>query len=166
MDKTAEEIAQDYIAMGHSVTLITDIIAGNAMADDTALDKQGCVDRNVEHLVLMVAKDYWTDEDMTAVNAAITAGNGYTAQGIKMAEENIFTLDGNSYKEEDLDNQQKYLINQIKDLQAKSASLRFQLDQVSVAQSSFTNSLIASLKEKMESIENGEGNDNGSKIAN
>jgi len=79
MDKTAEEIAQDYIAMGHSVTLITDIIAGNAMADDTALDKQGCVDRNVEHLVLMVAKDYWTDEDMTAVNAAITAGNGYTA---------------------------------------------------------------------------------------
>jgi hypothetical protein len=37
------------------------------------------VDRNVEHLELMVAKDYWTDEDMTAVNSAITAGNGYTA---------------------------------------------------------------------------------------
>ena len=79
MDKTTEEIAQDYTAMGHSVTLITDIIAGDAMADDTAEDKQGCVDRNVEHLELMVAKDYWTDEDMTAVNAAITAGNGYTA---------------------------------------------------------------------------------------
>jgi len=30
-----------------------------------------------------------------------------------MAEENIFTLDGNSYKEEDLDNKQKYLTNQI-----------------------------------------------------
>ena len=73
-------------------------------------------------------------------------------------EENIFTLEGNSYKEEDLDNKQKYLINQIKDLQAKSASLRFQLDQVSVAQSSFTNSLISSLKEKMDSIENGEDN--------
>ena len=79
MDKTTEEIAQDYTAMGHSVTLITDIIAGDAMADDTAEDKQGCVDRNVEHLELMVAKDYWTDESMTAVNAAITAGNGYTA---------------------------------------------------------------------------------------
>ena len=25
----------------------------------------------VEHLELMVAKDYWTDEDMTAVNKAI-----------------------------------------------------------------------------------------------
>ena len=79
---------------------------------------------------------------------------------------NVINIDGNSYKEEDLDNKQKYLINQIKDLQTKSASLRFQLDQVSVAQTSFTNSLIASLKEKMGSIENGEDNDNGSKIAN
>jgi hypothetical protein len=38
-----------------------------------------------------------------------------------MAEENIFTLDGNSYSQEDLDDSQTYLINQIKDLQAKSA---------------------------------------------
>ena len=64
-----------------------------------------------------------------------------------MTDENIFTLDGNSYKEKDLDAKQKYFINQIKDLQAKSTQLRFQLDQVSVAQTSFTNSLIASLKE-------------------
>jgi len=79
IEKTAEEIAQDYTAMGHSVDLINAIIAGTAMADDTAEDKQDCVDRNVEHLEIMVAKDYWTDEDMTAVNSAITAGEGYTA---------------------------------------------------------------------------------------
>jgi hypothetical protein len=30
-------------------------------------------------LSLMVAKEDWGDEDMTAVNAAISAGNGYTA---------------------------------------------------------------------------------------
>ena len=77
--KTAEDIAQDFTAMGHSVTLITDVIAGNAMADESAEDRQSAVDRNVEHLELMVAKDYWTDEDMTAVDAAIVAGNGYTA---------------------------------------------------------------------------------------
>ena len=77
---TTEEIAQNYSAMGHSVQLITDVIAGNAMADDDAEERQGCVDRNVEHLQLMVAKDYWTDEDMTAVNSAITAGQGYTAE--------------------------------------------------------------------------------------
>jgi hypothetical protein len=79
IEKTAEEIAQDYTAMGHSVDLINAIIAGTAMADDTAEDKQDCVDRNVAHLEIMVAKDYWTDEDMTAVNSAITAGQGYTA---------------------------------------------------------------------------------------
>ena len=76
---TAEQIAQHYTAMGHSVDLINAIIAGDAMADDDAADKQDCVDRNVEHLEIMVAKDFWTDESMTAVNAAITAGKAYTA---------------------------------------------------------------------------------------
>ena len=76
---TAEEIAQHYTAMGHSVDLINAIIAGTAMEDDDAAYKQDCVDRNVEHLELMVAKDFWTTEDMTAVNAAVTAGQGYTA---------------------------------------------------------------------------------------
>jgi len=79
MARTAEELAQDYTAMGHSVDLINAIIAGTQMADDTAADRQGCVDRNVEHLELMVAKDDWGSEDMTAINAAITSGNGYTA---------------------------------------------------------------------------------------
>lgn len=78
-EKTAEEIAQDYTAMGHSVELINAIIAGTQMADETAEEKQACVDRNVAHLEIMVAKDYWTDEDMTAINSAITAGQGYTA---------------------------------------------------------------------------------------
>jgi cell division GTPase FtsZ len=76
---TADEIAGHYTAMGHSVALITDVIAGNAMANDDAADRQSCVDRNTQHLELMVAKDYWTNESMTATNAAITAGNGYTA---------------------------------------------------------------------------------------
>jgi hypothetical protein len=79
MDKTVEEIAQDYTAMGHSVELINGIIDGSKMVDDEAEDKQSTVDRNVEHLELMVAKDFWTDEDMTDVESAITAGNNYTA---------------------------------------------------------------------------------------
>ena len=78
-DRTAEELAQDYSAMGHSVTLITDVIAGNCMADEDATDRQGCVDRNTQHLELMVAKDDWGSESMTATNAAIVSGNGYTA---------------------------------------------------------------------------------------
>jgi hypothetical protein len=76
---TAEQIAQHYTAMGHSVDLINAIISGTAMADDDAADKQDCVDRNVEHLEIMVAKEFWGSEDMTAANAAIAAGQGYTA---------------------------------------------------------------------------------------
>ena len=79
MARTTEELAQDYTAMGHSVDLINAIIAGSQMADDDTTDRQACVDRNVEHLELMVAKDDWGKEDMTAVNAAVTAGKGYKA---------------------------------------------------------------------------------------
>ena len=77
--RTEEQLAQDYSAMGDSVALITAVIAGDSMAEDDAEDRQGCVDRNVQHLELMVAKNDWGSEDMTAVNAAISAGNGYSA---------------------------------------------------------------------------------------
>lgn len=76
--RTAEERTQDFTAMGHSVDLIDDIVAGN-QDDMEAAERQDCVDRNVAHLEIMVAKDDWDGEDMTAANSAITAGNGYTA---------------------------------------------------------------------------------------
>ena len=79
MSRTTEEKAQDFTAMGHSVTLINEVIAGTQMADESAEDRQGAVDRNVEHLELMVAKTDWGSEDMTAANSAITAGQAYTA---------------------------------------------------------------------------------------
>ena len=59
---------------------------------------------------------------------------------------NVITIDGKEYNQEDLSQDQNYFINQIKDLQAKGANLRFQLDQVTVAQNAFTNSLIQSVK--------------------
>jgi hypothetical protein len=61
-------------------------------------------------------------------------------------QNNVITIDGKEYNQEDLSQDQNYFINQIKDLQAKAASLRFQLDQVTVAQNAFTNSLIQSVK--------------------
>ena len=77
--QTPEQIAQHYIAMGDSVWLINAIIAGEQMANDTQKNKQDCVNRNVAHLELMVAKDFWTNEDMTDVNAAVAAGKTYAA---------------------------------------------------------------------------------------
>jgi len=79
MTRETDQIAQDYSAMGDSVDLINAIIAGDQMADESAEDRQDCVDRNVAHLEIMVAKDDWGSESMTATNAAITAGKGYTA---------------------------------------------------------------------------------------
>ena len=78
-DRDSDTLAQDYTAMGHSIALITDVIAGDVMAEDDAADRQDCVDRNTQHLELMKAKDDWGDESMTATTSAITAGNGYTA---------------------------------------------------------------------------------------
>jgi len=77
--RTAEERTQDFTAMGHSVDLINAIIDGSQMADAEAAERQDCVGRNVAHLEIMVGKDDWGDEDMTAANAAITAGQGYSA---------------------------------------------------------------------------------------
>jgi hypothetical protein len=77
--RTAEERTQDFTAMGHSIDLINDIVAGNQDDDMEAADRQDTVDRNVAHLELMVAKTDWDGESMTAANAAITSGNGYTA---------------------------------------------------------------------------------------
>ena len=79
VERTEEECAADFTAMGHSISLITDVIAGDAMADEEAADRQDCVDRNVAHLELMKAKDDWGSESFTATDAAISAGNGYTA---------------------------------------------------------------------------------------
>ena len=74
-----EEKAQHYKAMGDSVKLIDDILTGEAMQNETDEEKKDCVKRNVEHLGIMVAKEWWGDEDMTPANNAIADAASYTA---------------------------------------------------------------------------------------
>ena len=76
-DRTAEQLAADFAALADSIALITDVIAGNCMAEEAAEERQDCVDRNTEHLELMKAKDDWGSEDMTAINSAISAGTTF-----------------------------------------------------------------------------------------
>ena len=64
---TKEEIAQNYTAMGHSVDLLNAGKPDDMEADEWTATKA----RNVEHLKLMKGQDYWTDEDMAAVDKAI-----------------------------------------------------------------------------------------------
>ena len=69
---TAEEIQKHYDAALDSVTVITDLMALDSRDDE----QTATVARNVEHLQIMVAKDYWTDaQDLAPLNAAITAGS-------------------------------------------------------------------------------------------
>ena len=69
---TAEQIQKHYDAALDSVTVITDLMALDSRDDE----QTASVARNVEHLQIMVAKDYWTsDHDLAPLNAAITAGS-------------------------------------------------------------------------------------------
>ena len=65
-------------------------------------------------------------------------------------ENNVVTINGQEYSEDTFDERQKYFINQIRDLQLKANSLRFQLDQVVVAQDRFTEELVKTVEEESE----------------
>ena len=61
-----QQIAQHYSACLDSVALINGS-KPELMTDEEWAD---CVARNKEHLVLMLAKDFWTTEDLTSIRAA------------------------------------------------------------------------------------------------
>jgi len=66
---TAEEIARHYSAAMDSVNLINGD-KPEMMSDEEWAD---CIARNKEHLEIIVAKDFWTTEDLTPLQDAINA---------------------------------------------------------------------------------------------
>jgi hypothetical protein len=65
-DITAEQIAQHYSACMDSVNLIN----GTKPEKMTDEDWADCLSRNKEHLKIMLAKDFWTTEDLTPLQQA------------------------------------------------------------------------------------------------
>ena len=63
---TPQEIAQHYSAAMDSVNLIN----GGKPDNMTDADWADCLSRNKEHLKIMLAKDYWTTEDLAPLQAA------------------------------------------------------------------------------------------------
>lgn len=63
---TPEEIARHYSAAMDSVNLIN---AGKPEGVDDA-DWADCLSRNKEHLKIMLAKDFWTTEDLGPLRQA------------------------------------------------------------------------------------------------
>lgn len=64
--QTPEQIAQHYKAALDSVALIN---AGKPEGMEAA-DWADCLARNKEHLNIMLAKDFWTTEDLTPLRNA------------------------------------------------------------------------------------------------
>jgi hypothetical protein len=76
---TQEDIDKQHSALGDSITLIDSIIDGTLQYDMSDEDKRKTVERNVKHLEIMVAKDYWGERSLEASNATIIKGNQYLA---------------------------------------------------------------------------------------
>ena len=66
LTSTAEEIARHYSAALDSVNLI------NSTKPENTTDEEweDTIARNKEHLRIMLAKTYWTDEDLTPLEEA------------------------------------------------------------------------------------------------
>ena len=73
-NQTPEQIARHYSAALDSVNFINELVAGQHDDRMTAEEKADAINRNVAHLEIMVAKDYWTTEDLTPFENAIAAG--------------------------------------------------------------------------------------------
>jgi hypothetical protein len=71
MELTAEQIAQHYSAAMDSVNFINELVAGQHDDRMTAEEKADAIQRNVAHLEIMVAKDFWTTEDLQPFRDAI-----------------------------------------------------------------------------------------------
>jgi hypothetical protein len=63
---TPEQIAKHYSAAMDSVNLIN----GGKPEGMTDAEWTACLARNKEHLVIMLAKDFWTTEDLAPLQAA------------------------------------------------------------------------------------------------
>ena len=79
VERTAEEKAQMYSAMLGSVSVITNCLddSNDFCNDMTKEEKKERVMRSSGYLEMGVALSDWGSEDMSSINAAITAANDY-----------------------------------------------------------------------------------------
>jgi hypothetical protein len=58
---TTEQIAINYASALDSVNLVNELKAKETLTEED----EKTIQRNLEHLEIMLAKDYWTTEDLT-----------------------------------------------------------------------------------------------------
>jgi len=65
----------------------------------------------------------------------------------------VININGTKYTEEDFNDEQKYLLRQIRSCKAKAAQLAFDLDQVKVAEQAFSQGFLVSVEAEKEKVE-------------
>jgi|TARA_R110002167_G_scaffold32303_1_gene105124 hypothetical protein len=58
----------------------------------------------------------------------------------------IVNINGTKYSDEDFNDEQRYLLNQIRSCKAKAAQLTFDLDQIKVAEQAFSQGFLVSVE--------------------
>jgi len=80
---TPEQVQRHISAAFDSVSLVNDVIAGTRMQNESLENKKSTVERNVGHLNIMMAKEWFvdglTEQQNTDITDCITAGNAYVA---------------------------------------------------------------------------------------
>jgi uncharacterized membrane protein YjjP (DUF1212 family) len=71
-------------------------------------------------------------------------------------EKRIISVDNKQYDFEELEDNQKIMVNHVSSLNVKIAQARFELDQLQVAQDAFSKMLVASVNETPEVQPEGE----------
>ena len=61
---------------------------------------------------------------------------------------NVININKKDYKVDDLDGKSKYIVAQIRDLESKVDSAKFQLDQHEISKQQFVNMLINAVEDK------------------
>ena len=62
----------------------------------------------------------------------------------------IININGTKYTEEDFNDEQRYLLRQVRSCKAKSAQLTFDLDQIKVAEQAFSQGFLVSVEASKE----------------
>jgi hypothetical protein len=65
----------------------------------------------------------------------------------------VININGTKYTEEDFNDEQRYLLRQIRSRKAKAAQLAFDLDQVKVAEQAFSQGFLVSVEAEKEKVE-------------
>ena len=70
-----------------------------------------------------------------------------------MEEQNKVTLNGKEYDFLELEDNEQYFVNQLRDLKSRIVQAKFNLDQLVMAENAFTSALITSVESEKETDE-------------